>query len=311
MGLCLIASKRLLAQQDPMFNQYMFNTLAINPAYAGSREVLSMVGLYRNQWQLTGINGAPVTMTFSAHSPFAKDKVGLGINIMTDHIARVINTTTINGSYAYKLKFKKGSTLALGLQFGVTHFNANLPDLVTNYNPNVFDPAFSSVVNRWLPNFGFGMYYYTNKYYLGVSLPRIMTNRLTAQSATNLLASDPIKRAQEYRHFFAMAGYVFDIGQSFKLRPSVLMKYVSNAPIEFDFNANLWMFERFAVGASYRTAYGMVGMVQLQATPQMMVGYSYDYPFNDLNKATWGSHEIMLRYELNFSKTRIITPRYF
>lgn len=171
--LCL--ANTLFAQQDAMFTQYMFNGLVLNPAYAGSREVLSATALYRNQW--VGIDGAPKTVTFSMHAPVRNEKIGLGIIFCNDRLG-ITNTNNIGLNYAYRITFKNKARLSLGLQASVLQYRADFASIAHSFSPSVFDPAFSQVINRWLPNFGTGIYYYTNKFYVGASVPNILLNRL-------------------------------------------------------------------------------------------------------------------------------------
>ncbi|TAH22007.1 MAG: type IX secretion system membrane protein PorP/SprF [Cytophagales bacterium] len=300
----MVGRQSAFAQQDAMFSQYMFNGLALNPAYAGSREVLSATALYRNQW--VGIEGAPKTMTFSAHSPVRNEKIGLGIIFCTDKIG-ITNTNNVGLNYAYRIKFKNKGTLSMGLQASVLQYRADFSSIRHSFSPTTFDPNFSQVINRWLPNFGTGIYYYTNKFYLGVSVPNIINNKLTGEGTVFQVGD----KAQQYRHLFVGTGYVFELSKSLKLKPSILVKLVKGAPVQFDFNANLWLFDMFAVGLSYRTRDSIDALFEFQITPQLGLGYAYDYTLTSLGRYTSGSHEIMIRYELGFGKRRIITPRYF
>ena len=292
------------AQQDAMFTQYMFNGLVLNPAYAGSRDALNATALYRNQW--VNIAGAPKTITFSMHAPVRNEKIGLGFIFANDRLG-ITNTNNIGLNYAYRIKFKNKGTLSLGLQASVLQYNADFSSVQHSFSNSVFDPAFSQNINRWLPNFGTGIYYYTKKFYAGASVPNIISNKLNSEGSVFQIGD----RAQQFRHLFLTTGYVFDINKSLKLKPSILMKFVEGAPIEFDFNANLWLFDMFAVGLSYRTRDSIDALFEFQVTPQLGIGYAYDYTLTPLGKYTSGSHEIMVRYEFGFSKTRIITPRYF
>lgn len=292
------------AQQDAMFSQYMFNGLVLNPAYAGSREVLSATALYRNQW--VGIDGSPKTLTFSAHAPVRNEKIGVGVVFSSDRLG-ITNTNNVGFNYAYRIKFKNKGTLSLGLQASILQYRADFASIQHSFSPTVFDPSFSQVINKWLPNFGTGIYYYTNKFYLGASVPNIINNKLTGEGTVFQVGD----KAQQFRHLFVTTGYVFTLNKSLKLKPSVLMKFVQGSPIEFDFNANLWLFDMFAVGLSYRTGDSVDALFEFQVTPQLGIGYAYDYTITPLGRYTSGSHEIMVRYELGFGKRRIITPRYF
>lgn len=296
------------AQQESMYSQYMFNTLALNPAYAGSRDVLSMTALYRRQW--IGIEGAPTTQTFTADMPLNKERIGLGMQLFNDQIGAQ-RSTGAYASYAFRVKVSRRTTLALGLQAGATNFRWDLASV----NAGAADPVFSQNVNKWLPNFGTGIYISNDKAYFGVSVPSLIRGKLNEYSRSD--------SARQQRHYFLMAGFVMRLGNSLHLKPSVLFKGVQGAPVAFDANLNLWIKNRIAVGASYRTGNlkfnndkisggklgdAIVGLIEVQLNDQLRFGYAYDYMLNDLKKE---SHEIMLRYEFGFSKSKILTPRYF
>lgn len=302
--LLLVASLPLWAQQDPMYSQYMFNGLVLNPAYAGSREAINVTALHRTQW--VGIPGAPTTTTFSAHAPVKKDNIGLGLIFVNDRIG-VTETNNLGFNYAYMIKMSKG-VLSLGLQASVMQYRADFTSVIHSFSPDVFDPSFSSVVNRWLPNFGTGAYYRTDRFYVGLSMPNILTNNLNGETNVAFIGNN---RARQYRHAFLTSGYVFDITKGLKLRPSFLLKYVDGAPLELDLNANLWLYDMFAVGLSYRSFDSIDALFEFQVTPQLSLGYAYDYTLTPLGRFTSGTHEIMIRYEFGFGKSRIITPRYF
>ncbi|WP_448519228.1 PorP/SprF family type IX secretion system membrane protein, partial [Rhodoflexus sp.] len=187
-------------------------------------------------------------------------------------------------------------------------YRADFTSVIHNFSPEVFDPSFSSVVNRWLPNFGAGAYYRTDRFYAGLSIPNILTNNLNGQTNVAFIGSN---RARQFRHAFFTSGYVFDLNKGLKLKPSFLLKYVDGAPLELDLNANLWLYDMFAVGLSYRSFDSIDALFEFQVTPQLSVGYAYDYTLTPLGKYTSGTHEIMIRYEFGFGKSRIITPRYF
>jgi type IX secretion system PorP/SprF family membrane protein len=291
-----------VAQQDAMFSQYMFNMLAVNPAYAGSRDVISLTALHRNQW--TGIPGAPVTNTFTADVPFKEERIGLGLTIVNDKIG-ITNNNGAYLSYAYRIKFKKkGTTFAMGLTGGVSQYSAKLSEVQTAQSG---DPAFSQDSYHFLPNFGFGLYYTSDRFYVGASLPHLMNNSLSSTSRI-LQQGDG---AVQYRHAFIMGGMVFPLNESLKLRPSTLIKYVQGSPLTIDLNCNLWIHDKVAVGLTYRTGDGPLAMVEFQISNNIRLGYAYDFPFTKLQRYTWGSHEFLLRYEFGHEKSKILTPRYF
>ncbi|WP_345270316.1 PorP/SprF family type IX secretion system membrane protein [Nibrella viscosa] len=308
----LAGSGRVLAQQDKMFSQYMFNMMALNPAYAGSRDVLSATALYRSQWM--GLEGAPQTATFTADMPLNRERIGVGLQIYNDR-AGVDNESGLFASYAFRVKVGERTTLALGLQAGAAWLVRNLMGVqLTPGNAGPVDPAFSANVNKALPNFGTGIFLSNDRSYIGVSVPRLIKNRLSDYEYGNY-------QAVQRRHAYGMAGFVLGISSSLKLKPSVLVKYAEGAPLGFDGNLNLWIAERVGIGASVRknqfytwtkeTTDAIVGMVELQLTDQFRMGYAYDRTLNRLGMVIPSSHELMVRYEFGFTKNRILTPRYF
>lgn len=284
------------AQQQAMYTQYMFNGLAINPAYAGSQGGLSITALGRKQW--VGFDGAPSTETFSVHSPVGNRKIAWGVLLSHDNIG-VTDQYAACGMYAYRVKMPKG-TLSAGLQVGVDSYRAGLSRVLVRQSGDDFF-AFDDVQGV-LPNFGAGLYYSTQRFYAGFSMPRLLTNAYPGYDGS---------RARQYQHWFFSTGYVFDINRDLKLKPNLLVKAVAGAPLEFDLNANLLIKEKFWVGASYRSLDAISGLVEFQATQQFKFGYAYDYALTDLGRYHGGTHEIMLNYILSFKKTKITSPRYF
>lgn len=302
------------AQQDTRFSQYMFNNLAFNPAYAGSGDGLALAALYRKQW--VNIEGAPQTANLSAHSKVVEDgKVGLGLNLQFDEIGL---TKVYSGfaSYAYCLKSsRRGETpmLNLGISAGATYMQKSLSEAQGN---SVIDPTIDPIFNsgddmsKVLPNFGLGAYYFLpNKYYIGLSVPRLLTNNFRDQDA----AIEKI--AREFRHYYVTAGMVF--GDEIKLRPSVLFKMVpGNAPIQFDLSLMALFKETIWLGTSFRADQGTAPesldfIVALQLQNGVKIGYAYDLTLSDLSDYTTGSHEIMLSYDVKRESGRIKSPRFF
>ncbi|WP_457287978.1 PorP/SprF family type IX secretion system membrane protein [Pedobacter sp. UYP24] len=288
------------AQQDAMYTQYMFNTLAINPAYAGSRNVTSATALFRNQW--TGIDGAPKTGTLTLDAPILDKRIGVGLQLFSDKLG-VTQTTGAVISGAYRIRMDQG-TLAFGLQGNINQFRADYNSV--NLTTNNFDPAFAYNVNKVLFNFGTGVYYNSDKFFIGLSVQDLVKNRLTDYSSNN---SD--FRNTQAMHVFFSSGYVFALSDDYKFKPSFLIKGVKGAPIEGDLNATLWIKDIIGIGAQYRTSADVAGLIEIQASPQIRIGYSYDYSTTALRNFNSGSHEIMLRYEFGFSSGKILSPRYF
>lgn len=294
----LLVSVSLIAQQDAMYSQYMFNMLAVNPAYAGNREVLSITGLSRTQW--VGMEGAPVSNTLSFDAPIKNKQIGLGIQLFNEKIG-VTSSTGMYGSYAYRIRFKK-STLAFGLQGGAVHFTANLNQVLLDRSGIPSDKSFQANASVLMPSLGAGIFLSDDRYYVGLSVPGLLSTPITFGQDIQ------VHRAN---HLFLMSGYVFKLNNNFKLKPSMLLKAVTGAPLELDMNLNLWMYDKLALGVSYRTGDAAVGMIELQAAPNFRIGYAYDYSISALRYFHSGSHELILRYEFGFTKDKILTPRYF
>jgi len=283
------------AQQQPMFTQYMFNGLAINPAYAGSHQALSATAIARAQW--VGLDGAPNTQSVSVHAPVPDKHIGLGMMFLRDNIG-VTKQNSLYLSYAYRISSPKYN-LSFGLQGGFDDYSHNLTDIGIDG-----DNFLSGNIKSFRPNIGAGIYFTTERFYAGASLPMLFT------SAKND-ASIRFIYSQLERHYFITAGYVFDLNPALKLKPNLLVKAVDGAPVEFDFNANLLINDVLWVGASYRSMESVDILLELQINNQFRVGYSYDFLTNDLGKVNAGSHELMLNYLFRYSKSRVITPRYF
>ncbi|SFN02998.1 type IX secretion system membrane protein, PorP/SprF family [Chitinophaga sp. YR627] len=289
------------AQQDAMYSQYMFNMMGVNPAYAGSRGVLSATALYRRQW--VGIDGAPETSTFAFDMATRDNKVGLGIQAFNDKIG-IMRTTGFYATYAYRIRFENEGSLAIGLQGGLSNFKADLTkvDLIDED-----DQAFVQNINVLLPCFGAGIYYNTDRFYAGFSIPNLVKSYLRKDAV--YYRADVV--AKKYMHFFFIAGYVFDLNEDLKLKPSTLVKAVRGAPVQVDINANLWIRDVISVGASYRTGDAICGLAEVQINDQFRLGYAYDHTVSKLVKYNQGTHEIMLRYEFGWEKGRVLSPRYF
>ena len=285
------------AQQQAMYTQYMFNGLALNPAYAGSHDALSLTGLARIQW--VGIEGAPNTQTFSMHSPVA-DRSSLGLFLIHDNIG-VTNQYGLYGSYAYRIPFGEDASLSMGLQVGFNSYNMDLSQVTTqNQDPNFAVNDAGGIE----PNFGAGLFYSSERFYIGASVPHIVNNDLISSEVDDA-------NARQFRHYFVTAGYVFDLGPSLKLKPNFLVKAVQGAPVEYDLNANLLIKEVLWVGFSYRTEDAISGLIEMLLTPQLRLGYAYDYTTSELQDFNTGSHELMLNFRFAFDKSKVLSPRYF
>ncbi|MEZ4855697.1 MAG: type IX secretion system membrane protein PorP/SprF [Gelidibacter sp.] len=292
------------AQQDPNYTQYMYNMNVINPAYAGSKENLSIGLLYRSQW--VNINGAPKTATFSIHSPVGK-KVGLGLSAVSDKIGPV-DESNVYADFSYTLNLGGEHKLAFGLKAGATFQKIGLfSDIGNGYVPDSNDTAFSENTSNTYLNIGAGFFYYTQKYYLAFSVPNFLSN--THLDVTN--NGDERKFGSETQHYFLTGGYVFDFSENTKFKPSFMLKSAFNAPTSFDLSANVLFYNRFELGATYRLDDSFGGLVNFEVTPGVRVGYAYDHIISDLNAGTSASHEFMLLFDLNSPKKVSISPRFF
>ena len=296
-SMCLLcASVTTRAQQQVMFTQYMFNTLAINPAYAGSAETFSATALMRQQW--TGLAGAPSTQTLSMHAPVKNQRMGLGFLFLHDKIG-VTGQTGGYISYAYRIPFANGGKFAMGIQGGFTNFNAQYSKV------SATDPTFAADVKETKPNFGAGFFYYTDRFYAGVSVPQLIQSNFGNSNVIN-------SESKFVRHYFGMIGYVMDLNENLKLKPNVLVKYVYGAPVELDLNANLLIKEVIWVGLSWRSFDSIDALLQIQISSRLQVGYAYDFATQkDIQKVNGGSHELMINYRIPNRRDRVVTPRYF
>ncbi len=298
--MCLMYDN-MYAQSEPMYSQYMFNTLNLNPGYAGSRDALSMYLLSRSQW--VGFDGAPSSQSFAIHSPFYSEKVGIGASVTFDKVGPV-KSSYINLNYAYKFRITENARLSLGIKGGITNTRVNFTDLETNAP----DAAFSEdSQNNFLPNVGLGAYYYTDKYYVGVSIPKLFESRVIGKDVTNYSAFD-----KESRHYFIMAGFVTQIHRNFKLKPTTLIKVVEGAPMSLDLNANVLYKEKLWFGVMYRVGDAVGALLQYRITKQFAVGYAYDLAVSRLNSYNSGSHEIMISFDFDgITRGKVKSPRYF
>jgi len=284
------------AQQDPQYTQYMYNMNVVNPAYAGSKESLSLTALYRKQW--SGLDGAPTTITFSGHSPVG-EKVGLGLSAIKDELGPV-KETNVYADFSYTLQVGESLNLALGLKAGVSFHDVGLVDLELQ-DPN--DPFFAENINNTYPNVGAGAFFYGDNFYVGLSVPNFLNSVH--------LDANGLKIGSETNHYFATAGYVFQVSENFKLKPSVLVKSAFDAPTSFDANLNALFYEKFEIGASYRLDDSFSGLVGFQATPNIRIGYAYDSVVSDLDAVASASHEVILTFDLFFKPKTLRSPRYF
>lgn len=306
LGILVIALTALTsnAQQDPMYTQYMFNTQTINPAYAGTWESVGFMALARNQW--TGWNGAPETFTFSLQAPLRNERVALGLNVIGDKVGQgQVKRFDISADYSYLVPISERTNLRLGLKGGFVNYSNNLED----YNiidPN--DPKFIGRINSFKPNFGVGAFLYSKRAYVGFSVPRVLNVKLDSDMQSAAVQA-------EIRHYFLIAGAVFDLGEDVKFKPTMLTKASftseTGTPLQMDFSGNFLIKEKLWLGAMYRTGSSYGFIAQWIFDKKLRVGYAIDFAINNIKHHNNGTHEIMVSYELKFRKEEVVSPRYF
>jgi type IX secretion system PorP/SprF family membrane protein len=298
----LLLSVASYAQQDSQFTQYMYNTVNINPAYAGSRESLNIFALHRTQW--VGLDGAPVTNAASINTPINGSNIGLGVSIVNDKIGPS-DENNISVDFSYKIYLSETYKLSFGLKATANLLNVDFNKL-SQYDPN--DYLFqANIDNKFSPNIGAGLYLHSDNTYFGLSAPNLLQtthfDRYTSKGSS-LLAKEKI-------HYYLIAGHVFDLTGDIKFKPSVLAKMATGAPLQVDVSGNFMFNNKFVAGVAYRWSAAMSAMVGFQATDSWFIGYGYDLETTRLSNYNSGSHEIFLRYELFNKYDRIITPRFF
>jgi type IX secretion system PorP/SprF family membrane protein len=285
------------AQQDPQFTHYMYNTMSVNPGYAGQRNTLSATALYRTQW--VGIDGAPKTMTLGIHSPLRNDRIGLGLNVVSDQLGPA-EETSIDANFSYSIPVNESGDLELS--FGI---KGGLHLLDTDWSKGQYqnaDNAFNENINLISPTLGAGLYLHSEKWYIGAAVPNILNTEHYDDFQESI--------ATERLHFFLIGGYVFNLSDNTKLKPAFLVKGVSGAPVIADLSANALFNEKFTLGLAYRWDDSVSGLIGFQLSPEIFVGYAYDATTTALNNYNSGTHEIMLRFELQ-QLAKILSPRFF
>ncbi|WP_445457911.1 PorP/SprF family type IX secretion system membrane protein [Flavobacterium sp. HNIBRBA15423] len=304
-GIILLACSISFAQQDPQYTQYMYNMSVINPGYATDNlGVINFGGIYRAQW--VGATGAPTTSSLFVHAPLS-EKLESGFNVVKDELGDdVLNETTLTADLAYKVSLSEKATLSIGLKAGVNFFNTNFNGFQLNDDDIGIDNAFQNLNETFL-NVGAGAFFFTENYYLGLSVPNFLPNKqLKEASGITAIGIDEL-------HFFFTGGYVFNLSDNVKFKPAFITKLVQNAPLSADITANFMFFEKFEIGAAHRIDDSFSGLVNYRITPQLRVGYAYDHTINNLGQFNSGSHEIILLFDLDTfgNKGYDKSPRFF
>lgn len=294
----LLVNISIYAQQDAQYTNYMYNTVTINPAYAGSRGVMSIFGLYRTQW--VGLDGAPQTAAFSLNSPIENSNLGIGVSFVNDRIG-ASNESTISADLSYTIKTSSTYKLSFGIKG-----TANLLDVdyskLNRYD--LTDPRFqNNIENEFSPNIGAGAYFYSDKLYLGLSVPNFLE--------TDYYKDDASSIEVERMHFYLIGGYVFDLSPSIQFKPAFMCKTVVGSPAQVDLSANFLFNEKFVLGAAWRWDAAMSVMAGFQVSQGLYIGYGYDLETTELANYNSGSHEIFLRFELFKNQERVVSPRFF
>lgn len=288
------------SQQDAMLSQYMFNGLFLNPAYAGSHKYMTSSLLHRSQW--VNFDGAPATYLVSIDGPIKSKNMGLGGVIMHDRIG-ITQETSLHVDYAYHIKAGKGK-LALGARAGGSVYTADLDEIkVWDSNDQVYMGGRST---SFLPRFGAGIYYFSERWYAGLSVPTLIAYQKDYSFSVDVNDATMLER-----HYYLTGGYVFDVNENWKVKPSMLTKFLPKAPVQADFNLAFLYKDMLWLGGSYRTGDAAVFMIEYQANGRFRIGYAYDMTITDIRNYSGGSHEIMLGYDFGRDVTKVIDPRFF
>jgi type IX secretion system PorP/SprF family membrane protein len=296
----LLIMGSVYAQQDAQFTQYMYNTININPAYAGSRGVMSAFVLHRTQW--VGLDGAPLTNTASIHTPIEGSNLGVGLSLVNDRIG-ISDENNIAADVSYTIETSEDYKLSFGLKFTANLLSVDFNRLTLRKPGDYAISQQYNINNKFSPNIGAGIYYYSDKSYVGISAPQFLETKQYSDNSTSV--------ATERMHFYLIAGRVFDINDEVKFKPTALTKLVPGAPVQLDLSANFLFNEKFTLGVAYRWSAAMSAMIGFQISDSFNVGYAYDLETTKLANYNSGSHEIFLRYELFSNYDKIISPRFF
>lgn len=287
------------AQQDAQYTQYMYNTIEVNPAYAGSRGALSVFGLYRTQW--VGLDGAPETSTFSVNTPLNNSDLGLGVSLVNDKIGPTTENT-LSADLSYTIPTSESWNLSFGIKGTANLFNLDINKLSME---DQGDEQFQNLKNRITPNVGAGIYYHSDRAYIGLSVPNFIE--------TNRFNSDDTAIFKDKINYYLIAGYVFNLDrlEYIKFKPALMTKMVEGAPLQVDVSGNFMFNDKFVLGLAYRWSASVSAMAGFQVSKSMYIGYGYDHETTQLRKYNSGSHEIFLRFEFFNNYNKMISPRFF
>ncbi|MCW3076002.1 MAG: putative rane protein [Bacteroidetes bacterium] len=299
-GMCALLSGTISAQQEVQNSLYMFNGSILNPAYAGSRDALSVVADYRNQW--SGWKGAPTTSSFIMHTPLMRESIGVGLNVVNDVVGPT-NKTALYGDFAYRIRLNKNNDrLCFGIRAGADLIRNNLAALRVN---DATDPLVVNNLNfsTNVFNTGFGIYYYGKRHFIGLTAPKIIANKLS---------TDPnFAKSTQVLHYYLIAGYVFKLNSLWDLKPGVAVKYTQNAPLSIDGNLSVLFNEKIWFGVMYRYGAAAGANIVYNITKQMRIGYAYDYSLTNMGRYSPSTHEIMLGFDFLSNTKALKSPRYF
>ena len=288
-------------QQDPIFSQYMFNTQAINPAYAGMWEKVGFLSLVRKQW--AGIDRTPFTQMISFHTPLKNEYVGMGLNIINDKFGRE-ERFSVFGDYSYEVLINPKLRLRMGLKFGFMNYQNPLTKYQL-YPDGQFDPAFQEDIDlKFLPNFGVGAFLYEENFYVSVSLPKLVKNDFQANRNNYGTLS-------EIRHLYLTGGYVFHLRNNVKFKPTAMLRATLGAPVQADFSANVLLREKLWLGAMFRTGDALCVVAQWIFDNNIRIGYAMDLAFTEIYKYQNGTYEFTLSYDIDFYGRSYVRSKYF
>lgn len=298
------------AQQDAQYTHYMYNPLTINPAYAGTRGTLSLVGLHRTQW--AGLDGAPTTFSLSGHSPIgSSERVGLGVNLVRDEIF-ITEETAVDVNFSYTIQTSARGSLSFGIKAGANLLNVDYTKTNPFQSGDFLADAQGNIDNQFSPQIGIGLFYYRDDFYAGLSVPNLLkTDHFEQGDNSNQSFGNQTFLAQERQHFYLTAGKVYDLGPDLKFKPATIVKVVQGAPLQVDLTANFLLYDKLTLGGAYRWSAALSGLVGFQVSDNIMLGLSYDAETTELRRFNNGSYEFFVRFEIFKGSGRVVSPRFF